>query len=230
MGSVACHAQSAHHARDPLSFGLMTSTWSLDAHSRRAAPEWSTTAIVQYRTPEWRFRLTAPYYFGTAANGRDLGGLGRLIVGADYYRRLSLHTILTPYARALIDTGAMPGRVTGGSAGELGIGATYTALGHLSMTARVGYRVQQRVSAHSRSSSPTWELAASYRPSGRDAFQLAIVDLPTRFVGLQDARYLALFWNHAFRPKWSMQFYATAGLTPTSPNYGVGIGGMFRLQ
>jgi len=66
--------------------------------------------------------------------------------------------------------------------------------------------------------------------SGRDVFQLAIVDLPTRFVELQDARYLALFWNHAFRPRWSMQFYATAGLTPTSPNYGVGIGGMFRLN
>jgi hypothetical protein len=229
-GSVARHAQSEHHTRNEFSLGFMTSTWSLDARSRKSAPDWSTSAIAQYRTPQWRFRLTAPYYFGTAPNGRDLGGLGRLSIGADYYSRLDSRTVLTPYARALIDTGAMPRRITGGSAGELGIGATHTFDRQWSATARVGYRFQERTSARSRSSFPTWELAAGYRPSSRDAFQLAIVNQPTRFDGLPDARYLSLAWSHSFRPGLSLQFYTTAGLTPTSPDYGVGVGGMFRLD
>jgi hypothetical protein len=155
--------------------------------------------------------------------------MGRLMVGADYYDRLSPHTVLTPYARALIDTGYMHRHVTGGSAGELGIGATYTFVHRWSATARAGYRFQQRTSARFKSSFPTWELAVGYSPSSRDALQLAVVNLPTRFAGFPDARYLSLAWNHGFRPGLSMQFYATAGLAPTSPDYGVGIGGMFRL-
>jgi hypothetical protein len=230
MGGVGCRAQSAHDTGTQLAFGFMTSTWSLDERSRRHAPRWSETAIAQYRTPYWRFRLAAPYFFGTAPNGRDLGGLGRLIFGADYYNRISPRTLLTPYARVLIDTGDLPRRVTGGNAGEVGIGATFTADPRWSTSVRVGYRFQQTISARSRSSFPTWELAEGFRLSSRDALQLAIVNRPTRIVGLQDARYLALEWNHAFHPGWSMQFYATAGLTRTSPNYGVGVGGMFRLH
>ena len=229
-GSVACHAQSAHRTRDQFSLGFMTSTWSLDARSAKIAPDSSTTAIAQYRTPQWRFRLMAPYYFGTAPNGRDLGGLGRLSVGGDYYGRLDSRTVLTPYARALVDTGDLPRRVTGGSAAELGIGATHMFDRKWSATARVGYRVQERTSPHSRTSVATWELAAGYRPSSRDALQLAIVNLPTRFAVLPDARYLSLAWNHGFSPRLSLQFYTTAGLTPTSPDYGVGVGGMFRLD
>jgi hypothetical protein len=208
----------------------MMSTWSLDARSRKFAPDWSTSAIVQYRTPQWRFRLTAPYYFGTAPNGRDLGGLGRLSVGADFYRRLDSRTVLTPYARALVDTGDMPRRVTGGNAAEFGIGATHMFDRRWSATARVGYRFQERTSLHSRTSVPTWELAAGYRPSSRDALQLSIVNLPTHYAVLPDSRYLALAWNHSLRPGWTLQFYTTAGLTPTSPDYGVGVGGMFRLD
>ena len=229
-GSVACHAQTGQHTRDPFSLGFMMSTWSLDARSEKIAPDSSTTAIVQFRTPQWRFRLTAPYYFGTAPNGRDLGGLGRLSVGADYYRRLDSRTVLTPYARALVDTGDMPRRVTGGSAAELGIGATHAFGRRWSATARVGYRFQERTSLHSRTLVPTWELGAGFRPSIHDALQISIVNLQTRYAVLPDARYLALAWNHGFSPRLSLQFYTTAGLTPTSPDYGVGVGGMFRLD
>ncbi len=228
--STACDARTTHETRNHASLGLMTSTWSLDARSRAVAPHWALTSIAQYRTPEWRFRLAAPYYLGSSPRGRDLSGFGRVIVGADYYRRLSRFIVLTPYVRALIDTGSLPRRITGGNAAEPGIGATFTFASRWSATLRAGYRFQQSLSTRSRASFPTWELAAGYGASARDAFQLALVNMPTRFVGFQDARYLALGWNHVLRPEWTMQFYATAGLTPTSPDYGVGVGGMFRLH
>lgn len=98
-----------------------------------------------------------------------------------------------------------------------------------SATARVGYRFQETMTARARSSSAAWELAAGYRPSSRDAFEIAPVNRPTRVAGFEDARELVLRWIHAICRAWPPQRYGTAGLTATSPHYGVGVGGIFRF-
>lgn len=52
-------------------------------------------------------------------------------------------------------------------------------------------------------------------------------DLSDRSAG--DARELVLRWIHAICRAWPPQRYGTAGLTASSPHYGVGVGGIFRF-
>ncbi|MDY0329626.1 MAG: hypothetical protein RBR52_03910 [Thiomonas sp.] len=196
---------------------------------------------------DWRVKLTVPYVSesglpvgstlsgntvvggGSSTQTHSASGLGDVWLAGHYkiFQGVGLTPSITPYAKIKFGTASSDnGLGTGKNDYELGVGLQQIIGNNWFPFANLGYRFVGNPTGQNLRNIAVYQLGASYAASQQNIFTLMYAAQQALVAGAPAPSDLIAAWNYNLTPNGSgFQVYVDKGLSHSSANFGVGIGG-----